>query len=57
LSAVHAAALKGMAGLPAYVVAGSLIADGVRISGDGKSFDGKIVFLKPAFLGRGTFGS
>lgn len=44
LSAVLAAALKGMAGLPAYVVAGSLIADGVRIFGDGKSFDGKMVF-------------
>lgn len=44
LSAVHAAALKGMAGLPAYVVAGSLTADGVRIFGDGKPFDGRVVF-------------
>jgi hypothetical protein len=44
LSAVYASALKGMAGLPAYVVAGSLTADGAKIFGDGKPFDGKALF-------------
>lgn len=46
LSAVYASALRGMADLPAYVVAGTLTADGVKVFGDGKPFDGAKVFSK-----------
>ena len=44
LSAVYAAALKGVGNLPAYVVAGSLSADDRRVFGDGKPLNGKAVF-------------
>lgn len=44
LSAVYAAALKGVGSLPAYVVAGSLSADGRRVFGDGKPLDGRAIF-------------
>ncbi|WP_132833820.1 hypothetical protein [Sphingomonas sp. PP-CC-3G-468] len=41
LSAVYATALRGIASLPAYVVAGSLSADGARVFGNDKPVDGK----------------
>lgn len=44
LSAVYASDLNRVAGLPAYVVAGTLAADGRRVFGDAKPFDGKAVF-------------
>lgn len=44
LSAVYATELSRIAGLTAYVVAGTLFADGRRVFGDGRPFDGKAVF-------------
>jgi hypothetical protein len=44
LSAMYATDLGRMAGFKAYVVAGTLFADGHRVFGNGKPFDGKAVF-------------
>lgn len=44
LSAVYATDLSRIAGLTAYVVAGSLFADGLRVFGDGRPFNGTAVF-------------
>jgi len=44
LSAVYARDLNQVAGFTAYVVAGTLAADGRRVFGDGGPFDGKAVF-------------